>query len=327
MNNDNNINYRLERYIPGGRNRYTCPHCGRKKCFTRYVNTETGEYVDDTCGKCNHESSCGYHYPPLEYHRDHPEQRPQSNEKTFIGGSPCVIGHTKPRLTPATLPLVQTEFFPLGWAIEGTQRPSTFSRWFCRLPFPPELKQQVLADYYVGGTRYDISIDHINYGPAVVFWLIDEKQQVHDAKLMAYQTNGHRLAWGNSARAICAKTGQGPQLTDTEKVLFGLHLLPKYPDKTVCIVESEKTALVCACRYPHYLWLATGGCGQLQPAKLKPLLHRRVVVYPDSGEYDKWCQQMKLSGHHDYSVVDWLEPYPPNTDLADFVLGEVQFTI
>lgn len=319
------IRYKLERYKPGGSNRYTCPHCGRRKCFTRYVEIETGEQVADQCGKCDHESSCGYHYAPRDYFRDHPDASPYRRVTMSRSSYPNVL-KPQPAYVPVIVaPRVQTQFFDIAWAQSSTLRPSTFSKWFGTLPFSPEVKQQVLAEYYVGGTKYDISVSGINYGPAVVFWLIDEQQQVHDAKLMAYQTNGHRVAnWGNSMRAICKKTGKGPQLDETEKVLFGQHLLAKYPDKTVCIVESEKTALICACHYPQYLWLASGGCGQLQPEKLKPLMDRHVVLYPDSGEYEKWSEQMKKSGHKNYNIADFLEPYQPNTDLADILLGEAK---
>ena len=165
----------------------------------------------------------------------------------------------------------------------------------------------------------------MNYGRAVVFWLIDEQQRVHDAKLMAYRNDGHRVqGWANTMRSICERSHVGPQLQNTEKVLFGQHLLPRYPDKTVCIVESEKTSLICACRYPQFLWLATGGCGNLQTDKLIPLQHRRLVVYPDSGEYDKWKEQMARSGCRDYRVVDFMEQFEANTDIADILLGEAQ---
>ena len=46
----NDIRFVLERYHAGGATRYVCPQCGRKKCFTRYVDLETGEYVADDCG-------------------------------------------------------------------------------------------------------------------------------------------------------------------------------------------------------------------------------------------------------------------------------------
>lgn len=272
--------------------------------------------LHEAVGRCDHEQSCQYHYTPHDYFKDHPEARDQEKD-----------GKSRPKpviqiKAPAPKEYQQTEFFPLSWAEAAVKRDGTFTRWFLNLPFPDTIKQRVLAEYYVGATANDISLNHVNYGPAAVFWMIDEQQRVHDAKLIAYQINGHRVeGWGNSMRSICKKTGKGPQLDETEKVLFGLHLLPKYPDKAVCIVESEKTALICACHYPKFVWLATGGCGNLQTSKLKPLLNRRVIVYPDSGECSKWKERMAESGHQNYTVMEFIDEYEPNTDIADVLLN------
>lgn len=321
MNND--IQFTLERYRSGGANRYTCPQCNRNKCFTRYVDIRTGEYVADDCGKCNHESSCGYHYPPKEYYRDHPDI---GNDSTWQKG--CVNGKqpvlAKPQRAAVNMPAEeeQTEFFDIDWAEESVRRKSTFRTWFESLPFDEARKQEVLAEYYVGGTAKDIIVGGANYGAAAIFWMIDEQQRVHDAKLIAYTCDGHRVPnWGNSMRSICEKTKMGPQLAHTDKVLFGLHLLNRYPDKTIGIVESEKSALICACRYPQFLWLATGGCGNLNAQKIMPLMNRNVVVYPDSGEYKKWHERMKASGHKHFHVDPLLEDYESNTDIADIILG------
>lgn len=332
--NDKDNPYILERYKAGGSNRFVCPQCGRKKCFTRYIDVTTGEYIADNCGKCDHTASCGYHYPPREYFRDHPDRkRCESYQPEYLNGKPLVgMGkrwqeERKPeaqeRRQSSRPP--QTEFFPLSWAENSTERSNTFRSWFERLPFNQELIHQVLLEYFVGGTSYDIIIHGTNYGRAVIFWMIDEHLQVHDAKLMAYNGDGHRVGgWGNSMRSICEKSHRGPQLSETDKVLFGLHLLPYYPQKTVCIVESEKTALVCTCQYPQHLWMATGGCGNLQPEKLKVLKDRRVMVFPDSGEYGKWTDCMKKSGIKHYQVVDFMEQFEKNTDIADVILGEAR---
>lgn len=333
------IKFILERYKAGGSNRFVCPQCGRKKCFTRYVDADTGEYLDENCGKCDHTASCGYHYPPREFFRDHPDRmHGKAYQPEYINGKPLVgMGRRwqedkkwqrdASKCQTAERPMAskppQTEFFPLSWAEEGTDRSSTFRNWFERLPFVPELIHQVLLEYFVGGTSYDIVVRGINYGKAVIFWQIDEQLQVHDAKLMAYQKDRHRVSgWGNSMRSICEKARVGPQLSETDKVLFGLHLLPYYPQKTVCIVESEKTALVCACQYPQHLWMATGGCGNLQASKLQPLKGRKLMVFPDSGEYGKWACCMKESGIDNYQIVDFMEQYETNTDIADVILGE-----
>lgn len=204
------IKFILERYKAGGSNRFVCPQCGRKKCFTRYVDADTGEYLDENCGKCDHTASCGYHYPPREFFRDHPDRmHGKAYQPEYINGKPLVgMGRRwqedkkwqrdASKCQTAERPMAskppQTEFFPLSWAEEGTDRSSTFRNWFERLPFVPELIHQVLLEYFVGGTSYDIVVRGINYGKAVIFWQIDEQLQVHDAKLMAYQKDGHRVS-------------------------------------------------------------------------------------------------------------------------------------
>lgn len=319
-----NTNFILERYRPGGGNRYTCPFCGQKKCFARYIDVQTGEYVHETCGKCDHENSCSVvHYPPREFFRDHPEySRQHTWQPHVVNGRKSVLSNAKKPAPYLPAAVNQTSFFDIRWAEEAAERKSTFRTWFESLPFDGDLIQQVLADYYVGATLKDAIIAGINYGPAAVFWMIDEQQRVHDAKLIAYTCDGHRVqGWGNSMRSICEKTKVGPQLEQTEKVLFGLHLISRHPEKTICIVESEKSSLVCALRYPEHLWLATGGCSNLQSSKLRPLMNRRLVIFPDSGEYHKWTKRMEESGHKQYTVVKMLEDYEPNTDIADVILG------
>ncbi|MDO4195357.1 MAG: DUF6371 domain-containing protein [Prevotellaceae bacterium] len=320
------IKFVLEHYRSGGSNRYTCPGCGQKKCFTRYVDVNTGEQLADECGKCNHEASCGYHYPPRDYFRDHPDRDYSSQwERPLVNGKYSVLGNRGNSAAPVHKEVIQTEFFDNSWVEKASLRPSTFRTWMEQLPFEHDRIQEVLKEYYVGATNYDIVFNGVNYGPSAVFWMIDEQQQVHDAKFIAYTADGHRVnGWGDSMRSRCKKMNKGPQLEETEKVLFGLHLLPRYPDKVVCIVESEKSALICACRYPEYIWLATGGCGNLQASKLRPLANRHVVIYPDSGCYDKWKSKLAESPLKSYTISNVMEDYLPNTDIADVLLGEAR---
>lgn len=55
-----NYPYSLEK----GSRKYSCPNCGDKRSFTRYINNSTGEYLGDTIGRCDHEISCKYHLSP-----------------------------------------------------------------------------------------------------------------------------------------------------------------------------------------------------------------------------------------------------------------------
>jgi hypothetical protein len=64
--------YTLEPYKSPS-TRHTCPSCGEKRQFARYINTETREYLADHVGRCNREQNCSYHYTPKQYFHDHPE--------------------------------------------------------------------------------------------------------------------------------------------------------------------------------------------------------------------------------------------------------------
>ena len=62
----------LEKYR-GLSTRYTCPRCGRKHTFTRYIDTENNNnYLSERVGKCNRLDKCGYHYTPKQYFADNP---------------------------------------------------------------------------------------------------------------------------------------------------------------------------------------------------------------------------------------------------------------
>ena len=72
---NSNYRYQLERYRGRG-TRYTCPQCGRKYTFTRYIDTENNnQYISDNVGKCNRLDKCGYHYTPRQYFTDNPWKR------------------------------------------------------------------------------------------------------------------------------------------------------------------------------------------------------------------------------------------------------------
>lgn len=58
----------LQRYKRG--NKTTCPNCGKKRCFVRYIDTEGKINLPDNVGRCDHEHSCQYHYKPSDYFKD-----------------------------------------------------------------------------------------------------------------------------------------------------------------------------------------------------------------------------------------------------------------
>ncbi len=61
------VNYSLQKY-KGTATRHTCPNCGDRHSFAYYVD-DSGVPLHPSVGRCNHESSCGYHYTPKVFPR------------------------------------------------------------------------------------------------------------------------------------------------------------------------------------------------------------------------------------------------------------------
>ena len=152
----------------------------------------------------------------------------------------------------------------------------------------------------------------------VIFWQIDEFDQLRDGKIMHYRPDCHRdhdrkPTW---TAYLLRKHGQLPKDWNTDHCLFGLHLLTTtdfidgtdslttnctnytnlaaqpdnnllnpfnlWSNKTIAVVEAEKTAVIMSEIKPDYVWLATGGKTELNVAKLRPLEGHRIILFPDT---------------------------------------------
>ena len=113
--------------------------------------------------------------------------------------------------------------------------------------------------------------------------------------------------------------------------LFGEHLLPLHPARTVMLVESEKSALIASRFVPEYLWLATGGMqGCFNSNALQVLKGRDVVLFPDLGAFDVWkgkipllqpiCKSVRISSFLEEHATT--EQRINGLDIADFLLME-----
>ena len=110
-----------------------------------------------------------------------------------------------------------------------------------------------------------------------VFWNINQNQKVQKAKVSYYTSDGRRT----SHFKVPYKNEEGYY-----SCLFGEHLIEntKNIDKPIILVESEKTALVCAIHLPNYIWLSYGGINGLTENKLDVLIGHKVLLVPDMSE-------------------------------------------
>lgn len=141
----------------------------------------------------------------------------------------------------------------------------------------------------------------------VIFWQMDQEGRIHDGKVMYYGPDCHRLkdkphhpTWVSTL--ICRRY-HWQDCQQASHCFFGLHLLGHtdttditddkglatigtqeicVPNKSVCVVEAEKTAFILSEHYPQYIWLAAGGLGELQVEKFRPLRGHKVILFPDT---------------------------------------------
>ena len=165
---------------------------------------------------------------------------------------------------------------------------------------------------------------------SVIFWEIDEQLRVHNGKFMHYQSDCHRdkLRTPTWVVAEMKKTGTLPSDFENPHCLFGLHLLTSTnisvcQDKSVssvtsqrhtllvresvcplnvCVVESEKSAVILSELFPDYVWLSCGGLQMFKPELLAPLVNHKVMVFPDTDEtgatYKAWQDIVQQASKH-----------------------------
>lgn len=282
----NEHRYILEPY-KGMKTRYSCPSCEHDKTFARYIDTETGEHINATVGRCNRESNCTYHYTPKQYFEENniSFDKPQQHRQQRVVQPP----------PPKPISFISVEVFT---ASLQSHESNNFVKYLIEL-FGFEVTKALIEKYFIGTSKH--------WNGATVFWQIDKDYKVRTGKIMLNSpTTGKRVQepfnhinWVHTALKL-------PDF-ELKQCFFGEHLLSNN-NKPLAIVESEKTAIVASVYLPDFIWLATGGLSNLNAEKCKVLLGRTVYLYPDLNGFEKWSNKAKeLSNIVKFVVSDLLE--------------------
>ena len=305
--------YHLQKYA-GISSRHTCPACERPRCFTLYID-DNGNALHPTVGRCDHESSCAYHYTPRQYFHDHPEHRhfvipsKRSESRNLHHDRHARPDRASPGIIPQSL-------------IPPPSR-SNHLITYLKTMIPSSAIDRIIADYCLASTP----------DQAIIFLQIDQDNQCRTGKIMQYNpATGHRIKDPdkpgriNWLHSILKRRKQLPPDWQLTQCLFGEHLLPQHQDKTVALVESEKTAIICSAMMPQYLWLATGGKSGLTSERLSSLKGRKIIVFPDIDAFKDWQQKIFTFPHLDIRISRLLEDNATpadraaHIDLADWII-------
>jgi hypothetical protein len=297
--------YILEPY-KGMNTRYRCPSCQqRDKTFSLYIDTETGEHIHPSVGRCNRESNCGHHYTPKQYFQDNNisfDTQPKANKPR------PVIPQQKP------VSFIPVEIFKASLKAHDTNH---FVKFLINL-FGVEIASELVSRYFIATSKY--------WNGATVFWQIDTQGKVRTGKIMLYSpTTGKRVKNLELPVYWVHKAIKQPEF-ELRQCLFGEHLLI---DKTkpVAIVESEKTAVIASVYLPQFVWVAVGSLTNLNAERCRILKGRTVTLFPDLNGFDKWSSKAKeLSQLATFTVSDLLECKATEAekkqgfDLADYLI-------
>lgn len=282
--------------------KYVCPNCQRKT-FVLFIDNETGEPLNADVGKCDRADNCGFMYTPKQYFADNPTA---GNAQQEHRPRPVVRRPPPPPPDYVDLEIVLKHYYKI---------PYDTNTLFCYLAsvFGNEATRAAFTRYGVGTAK----------DGATIFWQWDERLRVRTGKIMHYKPDGHR---DHDRPPQWVHTRLKPDY-NLKQCLFGLNLITKETQK-VAIVESEKTAIVASICLPQYVWLATGGVGNLQPEKFNALRGKDVVLWPDLQAADKWKAAAELLRPicSTVTVTDFLEHRATDKarekglDLADYLI-------
>lgn len=302
--------YQLAPYA-GKQSRLVCPNCGRRE-FSPYIDTETGEILDETCGRCNRESNCSYHLTPSQYFQQHPEARPKDEDwrtapdwlsKRQTTQKPIL---SKPRPSGPICELPRE-------TVERTIRmepPSNLVKFLDNI-LDPLITEGVVFLYGLGVTK----------AGETIFYQKDRQGRYRGGKVIQYDPQtGHRVKHADFPvywiHQSFQRKGLIPQDWKMTQCIFGEHFLDQYPDQILCLVEAEKTAVICAGFMPEYTGLATGGKTQLNE-RLDVLRGREVIAFPDIDATDAWTEYFNSRTDLNVTVSMLLEENATEQDRED----------
>lgn len=196
--------------------------------------------------------------------------------------------------------------------------------------FRPEAVEWVTEEYRIG------CYSRFGHDDYTVFPSIDIDGRIYNLKAQHYCMDIASPRFAHSDEGSCLWLGkilseEGVLPKDAlfrPSCLFGEHLLGRYPDSMVALVESPKNALFGALSFPTLIWVATGNKGMLKREVLKPLLHRDVIVIPDRDAIKEWSESIgQMADLANFQISDFCERAAPENekkfDIADFLVQKL----
>ena len=302
--------------------RVKCYSCGANHSASLYIDNATGLELAPHVMRCNKENSCGYHYTPKMYFEENPDSVPKGDYKPEPPAPPQPPDYIDNEVTTQSFKAYNDNSFTL----------------FLKHLVGRAKALELIKEYHIGTVQ-----DSFNKNDTI-FWQVDMQGLIRGGKIIKYN-------FVNSAKTQSKKDCKRDKTTKYDclwthkkgfnliQCYYGVHLLNKYLDKKVIIVEGEKTAILGSIYLPQYVWIACGGEGDLlgkDCMKAPALKGREVLLFPDLSKppkdnketaLEKWTRQMdriqffaksvKIISLSDFASSEDIDK---QNDIADFLL-------
>jgi len=310
--------------------KHTCynENC-RKKSLVKLVDITTNEYLDGPYGKCDHIGKCGYTRWP---------DKDSSKKVSYLTDSERL----KSANIPATLTFIPD--FILNATLKGYDHNTFITNLLTNIPFPfsePDVVE-VINLYHLG------TVTKGYRKGAVTFPFIDIDENIRAIQVKQFNGSNHTISTdfihSILERDYIQRKVDLPEWLSVykrnERIVscpFGEHLLRRYPNNPVALVEAPKTAVIGTLYYgfpndpDNLIWLAVYNRSSFNYEKCKSLRGRKVVVLPDLGALQEWTDKTKMInyifGDSNLVVNNVIEPFADEKDikkgldLADYLIN------
>jgi predicted RNA-binding Zn-ribbon protein involved in translation (DUF1610 family) len=335
------------RYIlEKGSKKFPCPLCG-KKTFVRYKDSDTGNYLPEVYGRCDRESKCSYHLNPyIDGYAKSKNDYSQGFNKLHYNAFPAKKINKEPPPDPV---FFDFDSFKLTLQSGRYEKNKFLQNLLYRIPFPLDVDEvsKVVKLYRLG------TVTNGYMAGALTLPFIDLMDNVRAIQVKQFDEHNHTIAT-DFLHSIMEKhylqhnTPLPHWLKEYRKqdkrisCLFGEHLLSKYPNNPVALVEAPKTAIYGTLYFglpdtsDSLIWLAVYNKSSFSFEKLKVLQGRFVYVFPDlsinGNTYKEWEAKAKVYESQlprtQFIFSDLLEKKAPErdrfegNDLADFLIKQ-----
>jgi len=265
-----------------------CQKCLKPNCFRYYIDLPR-EY-----GICDHKNKCEHHHDPNK------ETVEIKNGLYKIIGNEIEVFHekviAKKLLYPTTEQLTVlnnlNSIFHVFMHEKLGVKPTHFQRW-------------------------NVGTD--NSGKTA-FVMQTQSGRHLNIKYMQYYTSADGQNCKRDKKINFSLIAPDKNKEHYKTCLFGEHLL-RAGNVIICLVESEKTAVLGSYFYPQFDWLATGGSNGLTVEKVQLLKDREVYYLADNDKAGKENSSIKKLETYGikYKIVQF-EQAKESEDLADLII-------